>query len=161
MRRQFGKTIVDLGILDSSLILITGDVEQNMDDFKAMFPDRFFNFGLCEQSIVSLSGGLALMGFKPVVYSITPFILERAFEQIKIDIDENNLPVMLMGYDDYPHHGPTHRALNAPEMVKLFKNIISFFPENNKETKEAMEKAHSLKCPTFIKLKRDNINIVM
>ena len=102
MRRQFGKTVVDLSEKDSKLILITGDVEHCMDDYKRMFPERFFNVGLCEQSMISMAAGLASEGYKPVVYSITPFVIERPFEQVKLDIDEQNLPVILVGYSDYP-----------------------------------------------------------
>ena len=84
--------------------------------------------GLTEQSITSIAAGLAIEGLKPVVYSLTPFLLERPFEQIKIDIDEQCLPVMLVGNADYPTHGPTHRPLNAEGLVGLFKNIMGYFP---------------------------------
>ena len=113
MRRAFGKTIVKLAEKDKSLILISGDVEQEMEEFKLKFPNRYFNVGLCEQSMISLAAGMAAEGLRPYVYSITPFLIERPFEQIKIDIDEQDLPVTLIGNSDYPSHGPTHRPLNA------------------------------------------------
>jgi transketolase len=100
---------------------------------------------------------MALEGLRPLVYSITPFVLERPFEQIKIDIDEQNLPVLLIGYSDYPTHGPTHRAVNAPALCKAFKNIQSFFPENSDEVRDIMLKAWKSKVPSFISLKRDTM----
>ncbi len=155
MRIEFGKTIVELAKKDKDIILITGDVEQEMDEFKKLFPDRFFNMGLCEQSIVSLSGGLALQGFKPVVYSITPFLIERAFEQIKIDIDYNNLPVMLIGYSDYPTHGITHRPLDAEGLIKLLPNTMGYFPRSENETHKAMIDAYLMNKPAIICLKKN------
>jgi len=155
MRKQFGKTIVELAEKDPNLILLIGDVEQEMVEFKKRWPGRFYNFGLCEQTMISIAAGMALEGLRPVVYSITPFLIERPFEQIKIDIDEQNLPVMLVGYADYPIHGPTHRALNAEGLAALFKNIVSFFPKDSKMTKKAMKRAYNLKGPTFISLKKD------
>ncbi len=98
MRRIFGKTILELADRDEKLILLVGDVEQNMDEFKRRFPDRFFNLGLCEQTIIGMAAGMALEGLRPVVYSITPFVIERPFEQVKLDIDQQNVPVMLIGY---------------------------------------------------------------
>jgi transketolase len=160
MREIFGKTIVRLAEKDERIVLITCDVHQNMDEFKIKFPDRFFDFGLTEQATVGICAGLASQGLKPVFYSITPFVLERPFEQIKIDIDEMNLPVMLIGYDDYPTHGPTHRALNPKGLVSLFKNIDGFFPNNSKEAEKAMLDAYLMDGPSFIHLKKDGLPFI-
>jgi transketolase len=160
MRKAFGKTIVKLGEKDPNLFLFTGDVVQEMDEFKRLFPERFYNLGLCEQSMISMAAGMCLEGIRPVVYSITPFLIERPFEQIKIDIDEQNLPVMLIGYSDYPTHGSTHRTLNAEGLCKLFKNIVSFFPRNSVETERAMIEAYLLKKPAIICLKKDGTHLL-
>lgn len=155
MRVEFGKTIVRLAEKDDKIVLITGDVEQEMEEFKRLFPDRFFNMGLCEQSIVSIAGGLALQGFIPVVYSITPFLIERAFEQIKIDVDHNDLHVILIGYSDYPTHGITHRPLDAEALVKILPNTIGYFPCDLQETSKAMIDAYLMNKPAFICLKKN------
>jgi len=156
MRKTFGKTLVEIAEQDPSLVLLHGDVEQEMAEYRRRWPQKFFNLGLTEQSMVSMSAGMALEGLRPIVYSITPFVLERPFEQIKIDIDEQNLPVILIGYSDYPTHGPTHRPLNAEITVKAFKNVRSFFPKNGTEARAAMLDAWNGRTPAFISLKRDN-----
>jgi transketolase len=155
MRRQFGKTIVKLAERDENLVLLIGDVEQEMKEYKNRFPDRFYNLGLCEQTMISMAAGMSLEALRPVVYSITPFLIERPFEQIKIDIDEQNLPVILVGYADYPSHGPTHRPLNAEGLVNLFKNIKGYFPKNSEETEKAMIEAYDSQRPAIICLKRE------
>ena len=130
-------------------------LNDGMIEFIQQFPNRFFNLGLAEQSGISIAAGMAIEGLRPVVYSITPFLLERPFEQIKIDIDEQNLPVVLVGYSDYPTHGPTHSLLNAEGLVKLFKNIAGYFPKNSQETEKAMWEAYHANKPAIICLKRD------
>lgn len=155
MRVQFGKTLVRLAEKDEKIVLLIGDVEQEMTEFKKRWPERFFNLGLCEQTVISMAAGMALEGLRPIVYSITPFLIERPFEQIKIDIDEQNLPVMLIGYSDYPTHGPTHRALNAKGLIALFKNIHGYFPSNSQETEKAMLDAYLMGSPAIICLERD------
>lgn len=155
MRKAFGKTIVELAKKDPNIIYLTGDVVQEMDEFRSLFPDRFYNLGLCEQSMISMAAGMALEGMRPIVYSITSFLLERPFEQIKIDIDEHKLPVMLVGYSDYPHHGMTHRALNAPVLCSMFKNTERYFPRNGEETERAMIEAYLIGKPSIICMKKD------
>jgi len=160
MRKIFGKTIVKLADKNDKIVLLTGDVEQEMEEFKSKFPNRFYHVDLCKQSITSIASGLAIEGYRPIIYSITPFVLERPFEQIKIDIDEQNLPVILIGYSDYPTHGPTHRPLNPERLVTVFKNIQSYFPKNSNEAEKAILDAYLIKSPSIIFLKKDGLPIL-
>jgi len=125
-----------------------------MEIFKKKFPERYINIGLCEQSMITIAASMALEGLRPFVYSITPFLIERPFEQIKIDIDEHNLPVILIGYADYPTHGPTHRPLNAEKLVSIFKNIQGYFPKSSEETKKNILDSYNSKKPAIISMKR-------
>lgn len=160
MRRQFGKTLVKLAEKDERVVLLIGDVYQEMDEFTQKFPDRFFNLGLTEQSIISIAAGMAIEGLRPIVYSLTPFLLERPFEQIKIDIDEQKLPVMLVGNSDYPTHGPTHRPLNAGGLISLFKNVQGYFPRNAFETEKAMIDSYLIEEPSVICLKNEKLPFI-
>ena len=112
--------------------------------------------GICEQSLIGTAAGMALEGLKPWVYTITPFLIERPFEQIKLDIDQQKVNVNLVGFADYPSLGPTHSELNAKHLSKLFKNIKSFFPKDSKETENFSKKVSKINGPTFISLKTDN-----
>ncbi len=156
MRKQFGKTIVELAKKDESIVLIICDFGYGIvDEFRAQFPKRFFNFGICEQATISMASGMALEGLKPYVYTITPFLIERTFEQVKLDLDQQKANVKLIGYADYPEQGPTHAEIDAPYMMKLFKNIDSYFPNNTPETKDFLIKSYNSTKPAFISLKKD------
>ena len=157
MRKTFSKVIVELADKDPTVVLIIGDIGFGIfDEFRARFPGRFFNLGICEQSIVGVAAGMALSGMKPYVYSITPFILERPFEQIKLDVDQQNTNVKIVGYGDYPHDGVTHQTLNQRKLSELFVNIVSYFPKNGKETREALLESYESGIPAFISLMKDN-----
>ena len=160
MRRAFGKTIVRLGEKDKRIVVLHGDVYQEMDEFQRRFPDRIYNMGICEQSLLSVAAGMACEGLKPIVYSLTPFLIERPFEQLKIDIDEQNLPVILVGNSDYPTHGPTHRALNPEGLIGLLKNVHGFFPRNQFETEKAMLDAYLMGVPAVICLKNERLPFI-
>jgi len=156
MRKEFGKTIVELAEKDDKIYLITGDIGYGIfDEFRKRFPTRFLNFGIREQSMISFASGMALEGLKPYVYTITPFLIERPFEQIKLDIDQQNVNVKLVGYADYPTQGLTHSELDAKGLMGLLKNTVSYFPKNSIETRNALIESYKHEKPTFISLKKD------
>ena len=156
MRRRFGKILSELARKDKKIILIVGDIGYGIfDQFRKEHPNRFFNLGICEQSIIGVAAGAALQGLKPWVYTITPFLIERPFEQIKLDIDQQKANVNLVGFADYPSLGPTHAELNARKLMKLMKNIKSFYPKNGSETELLIKKTHKIVGPTVLSLKND------
>ncbi len=156
MRRRFGKIITELADRDGKIHVLVGDIGyQVFDEFRAKHPDRFINIGICEQSMISISAGMALEGLKPWVYTITPFLIERPFEQLKLDIDQQNVNVKLVGFADYPTLGPTHSELNGQRLMQLFDNISSFFPKNGDDTEKMSYKAYEKNGPAFISLKSD------
>ena len=156
MRKRFGEVISKLADENDKIVLLVGDIGYRVfDDFRDKYPERFINMGICEQSIIGAASGMALEGLQPWVYTITPFLIERPFEQIKLDIDHQNVNVNLVGYADYPTLGPTHTELDGKKTMELFKNIKSFFPSDSNETEKMTIKAHQIKGPAFISLKID------
>ena len=72
MRREFKKFIVDAAEKDDSIILIVSDFGYGIiDEFKKQYPNRFFNLGVCEQSIIGIAAGMALERLKPYVPDIS------------------------------------------------------------------------------------------
>ena len=156
MRRRFGKIITELADKDEKIYVIVGDIGYRVfDEFREKHPNRFFNMGVCEQSMIGVSAGMALEGLKPWVYTITPFLIERPFEQIKLDIDQQNVNVKLVGFADYPTLGPTHSEVDGRKLIQLFSNITSFFPKDGDETETAAYHAYEKSGPAFISLKSD------
>ena len=155
MKQTFSDTLLSLAEQDSKIVVLLCDVTfPGVDEFKKRFPDRLYNFGLTEQTTVGIAAGMAFAGLKPIVYTIAPFLLERAFEFIKVDVDENNLPVILVGYDYGAHYGPTHTLLNGKDMVDLFKNVRGYFPDTAKLAEYSLRSAYRRTKPSFILLKK-------
>ena len=156
MRRRFGKVITELADQDKDIVVIVGDIGYRVfDEFRDTYPERFINIGICEQSMIGVCAGMALEGLKPWVYTITPFLIERPFEQVKLDIDQQNANVKLIGFADYPTLGPTHRELDGKKLMQLFSNITSYFPKNGDETESMAYAAYEKNGPAFISLKSD------
>ncbi len=156
MRRRFGSVITELADRDENIIVLVGDIGYRVfDEFREKYPDRFINLGICEQSMIGVSAGMALEGLKPWVYTITPFLIERPFEQIKLDIDQQNVNVKLIGFADYATLGPTHQELDGEKLMQFFSNITSYFPKDGDETQSVVYKAYEKSGPAFISLKSD------
>ena len=63
MRRRFGKVITELADRDENIIVLVGDIGYRVfDQFREKYPDRFINLGICEQSMIGVSAGMALEG---------------------------------------------------------------------------------------------------
>jgi transketolase len=156
LRRRFGKVITELADRDEKIIVLVGDIGYRVfDEFREKYPDRFINLGICEQSMIGVSAGMALEGLKPWVYTITPFLIERPFEQVKLDIDQQNVNVKLVGFADYETLGPTHAELDREKLMQLFTNITSLFPKDGDETQSMIYEAYEKNGPAFISLRSD------
>jgi len=156
LRRTFGEIISELAERDDKIYVLVGDIGYRVfDEFREKHPARFINMGICEQSMIGVSAGMALEGLKPWVYTITPFLIERPFEQVKLDIDQQNVNVKLVGFADYPTLGPTHSELDGVKLMHFFKNIESYFPKNGNETAVMTHQAYKKNGPAFISLKSD------
>src|SRR5205823_15009555 len=76
-------------------------------------PRRALNVGIMEQTMVGVAAGFALEGFHPVAHTITPFVAERALEQLKLYFANQELGglVITVGASyDYAAEGTTHHA---------------------------------------------------
>jgi transketolase len=92
----------------------------------ARHPDRVLNVGIREQLMVSVGGGLALAGLRPIVHTYAPFLVERAFEQVKLDLGHQEARAVLVSIGasyDAARSGRTHQA---PEDVALLDTLPGF-----------------------------------
>ena len=92
----------------------------------ARHPDRVLNVGIREQLMVSVGGGLALAGLRPIVHTYAPFLVERAFEQVKLDLGHQEARAVLVSVGasyDAARGGRTHQA---PEDVALLDTVPGF-----------------------------------
>ncbi|HPD81652.1 MAG TPA: hypothetical protein PK357_00960 [Candidatus Pacearchaeota archaeon] len=147
---------------DPLTYFLIGDVGGEIfNEIKKDFPKKIINIGINEQAMIGMSAGMALEGLRPYVYSITPFILERPFEQIKLDIVQQNANVKLLGYWNYPNAGPTHFT-KEPEKICNILGLEYFSPKNSLELKTSIIKMHYQEKPAFFYLtkeKKQNENV--
>src|SRR5271157_3922256 len=123
MRKLFIQKLVELASCNPNIYLIAGDLGFSViEPFKEKFPQLFINAGISEQNMIGVAAGLALTGKKVFVYSIIPFVTMRCFEQIRVDLCYQNLPVCMVGVGAgvaYGAMGSTHYATEDVAVMRV------------------------------------------
>lgn len=153
MRKQFFEALYKEMEVDKDIYFITADLGYKLaDKIFEDFPERAWNVQAAEQAMLGTAIGISLSGKTAICYSITPFLLHRPFEWIKLYLEGEGIPVKLCGSgrgEDYESDGASHH-FNDPFPFK--------FPEVKPENYANMEVClhhvlHNNK-PTFLSLKR-------
>ena len=112
-RECFYRLVPELLAEDPRLALVLAEIGAGYLDPAATAPvaDRVINVGIREQLMLGVAGGLALTGMRPIVHSFPPFLIERPFEQVKLDLGHQGLGAVLVsagGSYGWPSGGQTH-----------------------------------------------------
>ena len=116
MRDRFTEVTADLMAEDESIALVLADI--GVARFEELgvvtrHPERVINVGIREQLLIGVAAGLALEGMRPIVHSYTPFLIERPFEQIKLDLGHQDVAAVLVSIGasfDAAGEGRTHQS---------------------------------------------------
>ena len=127
MRTVFASTASSLLDEDPLAAVVLAEISADLfAKAAARHPDRVLNVGIREQLMVSVGGGLALAGLRPIVHTYAPFLVERAFEQVKLDLSHQEARAVLVSIGasyDAARGGRTHQA---PEDVALLDTLPGF-----------------------------------
>ena len=114
LRTQFAISASRLIDEDDRVAVVLAEISADrFDDQRRRYPDRVLNVGIREQLLVSATAGLALSGLRPIAHTFGAFLIERAWEQVKLDLSHQGLGAVLVGsYGsyDWPAGGRTHQA---------------------------------------------------
>ena len=153
----FGDTIVELARNDEKIIAITAamGLGTGLDRFSNLFPERFYDIGIAEQHGVTFAAALALGGYRPFVAIYSTF-LQRAYDQIILDVCLQNLPVVfavdrsgIVGQD-----GPTHHGAFDITYFRHIPNIIVMSPKDENELRHMLYSAYLYEKPAVVRYPR-------
>lgn len=156
-RSAFIDTLCELAEKDERVVFIVADVGFHYaDKFQEKFPDRYFNFGVTEQSIVIVAAAMALDGWKPYVYSMVNFVAFRPFEMVRNAVAMHHAPVTLLGVKGsaaYKFYGFSHNMIfDDEDIYHLSKYIYCAKPQTNEEVRNEILKIYASGKPAYVRL---------
>ncbi len=158
MRKAFYDALYESMHLDPKIMCLTCDLGFGMlDQIRTIFPNRYFNLGASETAAMAVAVGMAQSHLKPFIYSITPFLLWRPAEVIRLYVNHEKAPVRLIGggrEDNYLHDGYSHFAGDDKDFLKCFPNITAVWPQTNEEIPALIEQMVNEDKPWYANLTR-------
>ena len=155
--KVFGEWLCNSAKNDERIIGITPAMSEGsgMVNFEKNFPDRFIDVAIAEQHAVTLAGGIATKGLKPVVAIYSTF-LQRGYDQFIHDIALQNLNVIfaidragLVGAD-----GATHAGIFDLSFLRCIPNIVIMAPSSSIEMYKALNFSLNFDGPVCVRFPR-------
>ena len=144
-RTQFGRTATDLLDEDLSTALVIAEISARFfGDALRRHPDRALNVGIREQLLVNVGAGMALTGMRPIVHTFGTFLVERAFEQVKLGFGHQGVGGVLVGVGgsfDAAMAGRTHQTPGDVALMDTLPDVAIHAPGTAAETEEVLRTA--------------------
>ena len=141
-RTQFAETAADLVEADPTVALVYAEISgQLFADVERRHPDRVVNVGIREQLLVNVGAGMALVGLRPIVHTFGSFLVERAFEQVKLGFGHQDVGGVLVGAGgsfDIVAGGRTHESPGDVALLDTLPAISIHAPGNAVEADAAL-----------------------
>lgn len=154
-RDAFFNEIYRLVKSGEDICIVTADLgAPSLDAFRRDFPERYISVGIAEQSLVSITSGLALGGKKVIAYGLNPFPITRAFDQVRCLMAELNTPITLCALNAglcSAECGYTHMPIEDIAMMRTLGNVRTFNPTDETIASRLAKETVECKYPRFIR----------
>ena len=135
----------------------------SMTAFADAFPKQFVEVGIAEQSLVSVSAGLALCGKKVFAVSPASFLSTRSMEQAKVDVAYNHSNVTLIGISggvSYGALGFTHHSTNDIASMASISGLRVYLPSDRFQTEKLIRALLKDREPAYVRVGRNAVEDV-
>jgi transketolase len=156
MRDRFMRVTSELLDSDPRVAVVLADIgASSFEPARQRHPNRVINLGIREQLLIGVTSGLALTGLRPVAHTFAPFLVERPFEQIKLDIVHQGVGAVLVsagGSFDYPFYGRTHQAPGDVALLDTLPGWTVHVPGHPDEAEAQLRAAVTADGPVYLRL---------
>ncbi|MDF2890288.1 MAG: transketolase [Clostridia bacterium] len=159
IRDAYGDALLNLGKKNDKVVVLESDVGSSSKSivFGKEFPERYFNVGISEFNMVSMSTGFASEGFIPFVNTFAVFMTTRGADPIQSIIAYDSLNVKIAGTyaglsDSYD--GASHQSITDISFVRSIPNMTVISVSDAVETAKAVEAIADYNGPVYLRLSR-------
>jgi transketolase len=165
LRKTYGETLVELGKDNKNIVMMEADLGNSTMSslFAQAYPDRYFQMGIAEQNMASVSAGLALAGKIPFMNSFAVFASGRAYDQIRSSVTIANLNVKICGssagLSDFGD-GKTHQSIDDIALMQVLPNMTVLSPCDAVETEQMVKAMVDTNGPMYIRINRNDLEVI-
>jgi transketolase len=164
-REAFGDELAALGREHREIVVVDGDVNNSTytNKFMKEFPDRFFQCGIAESNMIGVASGLASCGKVPFVSSFSAFLINNAYEQLRMSVAYPHLNVKCVGTHagiSIGEDGPSQMALEDVAATRALAGFVVLVPSDERSTRSAIRAAYAHDGPVYVRTGRPKAPIV-
>ncbi len=154
MRSRFYRVAAQALDDDGRVALVVADIGV------AQLPqhERIYNVGIREQLMIGVTAGLALEGYRAVAHSYAPFLVERPYEQIKLDLGHQDVGAILVSIGasyDAAREGRTHQAPEDVALLSALPGWTIHVPGHPDEAERLFRRALATDDRVYIRLSEE------
>ena len=156
MRNRFASVTNELLDSNERVAIVLADISgDTFKEAQQKHPLRRINVGIREQLLVNVAAGMALDGMRPIVHTFAPFLVERAFEQVKLGFAHQGVGGVLVsigGSYDLPAYGRTHQSPGDVALIATLPGCRIHVPGHPDEAEALLRDAVASDDVVYIRL---------
>lgn len=165
LRDAYGKTLVELGEADPELVVLDADLSGSTRTalFGQRFPDRFFNVGVMEQSMMAMAAGVALGGRTVYASTFAVFAAGQAYNFVRQSICYNHANVKIVATHaglSVGADGGTYQIVEDIGLMRGLPGMTVVVPADAPTTRAATFAVAERAGPAYVRLTRESLPVV-
>lgn len=165
-RDAYGKALASLGEKDERIVVLDADLSGSTKTslFAKKFPDRFFNMGIAELSMMDTAAGLAASGKIPFVSTFAIFATGRAWESVRQSIAYPRFNVKIVASHagiTVGEDGASHQTVEDIALMRVIPGMTVIVPADAVETEKAIEEIVKYVGPVYVRLSRAKFPVIV
>ncbi len=158
-RAAYGKALVEFAEQYPELVVLDADLAMATmtKDFRAAYPNRFFDCGIAENNMTGMAAGMAAAGLKPFTNTFAIFAAGRSYEQIRNSIGYPHLDVKVVGSHggvSVGEDGATHQCTEDLALMRQIPGMTVLCPCDGNEMRLAVQALLNYEGPAYLRLAR-------
>ena len=158
-RDSYGNALKELGAEFDNLVVLDADLAgaTKTGVFQKAFPDRHFDCGIAEASLICAAAGLSTTGLVPFASTFAMFAAGRAFEQVRNSIGYPHMNVKIgatHGGISVGEDGASHQCCEDFALMRSIPGMTVICPADDVEAKAAVRAAYEMEGPVYLRFGR-------